>query len=65
MMLSQVTRFSNCTSYRWKCSGCVSTPLCVSFQISVPSVPTEIGVILSVVGKFVPSKSSVGGFTNG
>ena len=37
-MLSQATRLSTCTSYRWKWIGCVSTPLWVIFQIWVPSV---------------------------
>ena len=44
MMLSQVTRLRTCTSYRWKWIGCVSTPLCVIFQICVPSSAEEIGV---------------------
>ena len=43
MMLSQVTRFSTCTSYRWKWIGWVSTPLCVIRQIWVPSVADEMG----------------------
>ena len=38
MMLSQVTRLISCTSKAWKWIGCVSTPLCVIFQIWVPSV---------------------------
>ena len=37
MMLSHVTRFRTCTSNAWKWIGCVSTPLCVIFQIWVPS----------------------------
>ena len=64
MMLSQATRFSNCTSYRWKCSGWVSTPLWVIFQIWVPSSALAIGVTSHAVwlcGSLVPSISSVGG----
>ena len=50
MMLSQVTRLSTCTSYRWKWIGCVSTPLWVNFQICVPSVRRRpIGVTSDVV----------------
>ena len=44
MIPSQPTRLRSCTSKRWKWIGCVSTPLCVIFQIWVPSVATEIGV---------------------
>ena len=40
MMLSQVTRLISWTLNRWKWIGCVSTPLCVIFQIWVPSVPS-------------------------
>ena len=47
MMLSQVTRLSTCTSYRWKWIGCVSTPLWVMRQIWVPSVALEMGVTLT------------------
>ena len=34
---SQPTRLTSCTSNRWKCTGWLSTPLCVIFQICVPS----------------------------
>ena len=44
MMLSQVTRLRSWTLNRWKWIGCVSTPLCVIFQIWVPSFPDEIGL---------------------
>ena len=66
MMLSQVTRFRTCTSYRWKWIGCVSTPLWVIFQIWVPSAPSEIGcTLMSPFGRFVVSITSVGGATYG
>ena len=66
MMLSQVTRLSTCTSYRWKWIGCVSTPLWVIFQIWVPSAARPIGVTLtSPLGRLVASMSSVAGFTYG
>ena len=65
-MLSQVTRLSSWTSNRWKWIGCVSTPLCVNRQICVPSAVVEIGVALtSAAARFVPSRSSVAGFTYG
>src|SRR5512137_837418 len=65
MLLSHVTRFSSCTSYRWKWIGCVSTPLCVNFQICVPSDATAMGFRFCVVGRLAPLKISVAGFTNG
>ena len=34
---SQPTRLMTCTLNRWKWIACVSTPLCVIFQIWVPS----------------------------
>jgi hypothetical protein len=37
MMLSHVTRLITCTFHRCQWIGCVSTPLCVIFQIWVPS----------------------------
>jgi FKBP-type peptidyl-prolyl cis-trans isomerase 2 len=43
----------------------VSTPLCVIFQIWVPSVDVEMGVTLRELGMSVESRSSVAGFTYG
>lgn len=64
MMLSHVTRLSTWTSLRWKCSGWVSTPLWVIFQICVPSGATaETGVTFRGSVDFVPSRFSVAGFT--
>src|SRR5665648_1157091 len=66
MMLSQVTRFRTWTSYRWKWIGWVSTPLCVIFQIWVPSLPSLMAWTLrSPFGRLVPSMTSVGGATYG
>ena len=65
MMLSQVTRLMTCTLYRWKWSGCVSTPLCVIFQIWVPSAPDAMGVTWRLLGNPVESRFSVDGFTYG
>ncbi len=65
MMLSQVTLLRTWTSYRWKCSGWVSTPLCVIFQICVPSAAELIGVTSRLLGNPVASRVSVAGLTNG
>ena len=76
MMLSQVTRLRICTSYRWKWIGCVSTPLCVIFQICVPSSRRMVAIWTSPsgrrwrrpsprFGRLVASMSSVAGLTNG
>jgi hypothetical protein len=64
-MLSQVTRFSTCTSNAWKWMGCVSTPLWVIFQICVPSPATAMGVASTAParGRPVASMISVGGIT--
>ena len=60
-MLSQVTRLSTCTSYRWKWIGWVSTPLWVIFQICVPSLPSLMAwTSMSPFGRLVPSMTSVG-----
>ena len=67
MIPSQPTRLITCTSYRWKWIGCVSTPLCVIFQICVPSVAEAIGVTLRhwPSGRLVMSINSLAGFTYG
>ncbi len=55
MAPSQPTRLITCTLNRWKWIVCVSTPLCVIFQICVPS-PSVTGptapesVMTSVAG---------------
>ena len=66
MMPSHVTRLITCTFHRCQWIGCVSTPLCVIFQICVPSLFDWMGVtLMSPLGRFVASMSSVEGFTNG
>ena len=53
---SQPTRLITCTLNRWKWMAWVSTPLCVIFQIWVPSVSDPIwvarpdGLMISVGG---------------
>ena len=64
-MPSQPTRFRSCTSNRWKWIGCVSTPLCVIFQICVPSSAVEMGVTSTPGGSSMPSRTSLAGFTYG
>ena len=63
LMPSQVTRFSTCTSNRWKWIGWVSTPLCVIFQICVPSSPVLMGVTSRLLGRLSEYSTSVAGFT--
>src|SRR5512137_399824 len=52
MMLSQVTRLINCTSYRCQWMGCVSTPLWVMRQICVPSELVAMeAILISLTGR--------------